>query len=273
MKNAAILAFLGLASTSHAIVTNSAWFRGGEADSNVVINGPIIPANGSSPGAMKDSSGNGLHLSPANNGANAGPYWVSTTVTGSSVAYGFDPGAGNFAAVTAPAQTNTTNWGIEAWFKTGTFGGQSALITVGTTLAGDGYGIYRFGSNIAGFVNGVLIGSFAIPSTSSWYYVGLVNNNGVGTLYFGDGVNPLQSLSGVMTTPNAPTGFTTLGKDTGSNIWSGNIDEARVFNFTTGQFSVSDLAYPAAIPEPSSAAALVGVAALGLCALRRRRRA
>ena len=59
------------------------------------------------------------------------------------------------------------------------------------------------------------------------------------------------------------------GNNSGDELFTGSIDQARIFTFTSGTFNTGMLSY-SAVPEPSTYAAILGLLALGLAAWRRR---
>lgn len=139
----------------------------------------------------------------------------------------------------------TDNFGIELWVKTAdlaqskdifvtnSYNSQSLKFTqLGTALAASYQGVSWIGPT-----NGV---SGAVTA-NEWIHLAIVRDGGVSSFYI-DGVKqggttttaPTTSASGVHIAVQ-PGGIT--------GTWNGAMDELRVFTFTTGAFSVSDLSY------------------------------
>lgn len=237
-----------LAPACLATVTTEAWYRGGENDPGASI--------GSTVTSMIDSS-NSLNMT-----VHGSPLWAATSVTGSSMAYQFN-GVTDYGT-RAVASLATNNVGIEAWVR-------SASTSDGTAFGNgdvswDGYGLIQYQGAWHGLFGSVaLIGSAPIV-TGVWQHVALVEDNGLATFY----VNGV-SMGTAAAHPLLPANGTGLGaREYGADFFNGAVDEARIFTFAPGQFSVNDLLYPALpIPEPSLAT-LLGLG--GLLAWWQRRR-
>ena len=72
---------------------------------------------------------------------------------------------------------------------------------------------------------GVFSGGYTFQSTNQWYQVVMLRDSGVTTFYVNGGL----TLSGVTTTPIAPTAFT-IGSENGVRFFNGAIDDVRIYN-------------------------------------------
>jgi hypothetical protein len=159
------------------------------------------------------------------------------------------------------------NVGVEVWVRTSDLAQVNrTLFSTGSNLDGIsiGYdatpGIGWFGavSNVA-FVGTVGVANY---SAGDWIHLAIVRDGGTSTFYV-NGVSGGTSAA----TPNNAT-LTHMAVNAGGvEYFGGDIAEARIFTFNAGEFSTSNLLFPA-VPEPS--AALLG--GIGLLALLRRRR-
>jgi len=105
-------------------------------------------------------------------------------------------------------------------------------------------------------------------ATNTWYQVALVNDTSAGTLsLYLNGA--LETTSGISFNDPSTGALSLGGNGSGGDLFTGKLDEARIFTFAPGTFNTSMLAY-SAVPEPSTYAALFGVAVLGAAAWRRR---
>jgi hypothetical protein len=210
----------------------------------------------------QDSSGNGRHFTGTNG--------VGTTVilTGggynNDAYYSFNGEQGfNDIGYTAPQD----NVGIELWVRTqNTTQNNVTIFSTGDASQG-----LALGRDSTGWWGSHALVSY-VPATnnfvggdaSEWIHLAIVRDNGVTTFYTNGVAVGDPVMAGVNTNTNVHLGNPPLS---GGGGFDGDIAQARIFTFTAGQFSTSDLLFPA-IPEPS--AALLG--GLGLLSLLRRRR-
>ena len=145
-------------------------------------------------------------------------------------------------AVGALASAANNNFGIEAWVNPATNGATGVILYNGNT-ATSGWGFYLDPSthSYVGLFGGVV--ALSTPAntapTNAWADVALVRQNGTTTFY----VNGVAQAT-TAAAPNTPTGNLAIGtapQVPGAQTFSGLVDEARVFTFTAGQFSTSDL--------------------------------
>lgn len=165
-----------------------------------------------------------------------------------------------------------SNYGLQLWVKNaGSVGGTTNIFSVGNPTA-DGINLsYGSGSYSGWLGNSDMVGSATVGSGSinGWDHLAIVTAAGTTTFY----VNGITQGTFNTYAPTNPGigwhGFLTPG---GSALYSGLIDEIKVFTFAPGTFSSSQLDFASAIPEPSTYAAIIGAGALGLAAWRRRSR-
>lgn len=244
----ALLALPGMAS---AEVLNVAYWRGGENDASPGPSGTF----GVSDATTIDATGNGNNLTGTNNDE-PGPYYVYPgAVANSTVAYGFNPPAGNMFYRSSPVITAATNWGIQAWVTGVPDAETRILLSIGNGGPGRGYSLLQYGGTYNGMLNGVTLIDSGVAPDAKWHNLALVNDAGTTTVYV-DGVAH-GSTTAAAVLP-LPTDYTFLGGQysdnaTGNpvNFAGGNIDEARVFTFAPGAFRVSDL-NNCVVPEPGT---------------------
>ena len=155
------------------------------------------------------------------------------------------------------------NYAIEAWVNPVSAGSVQLIFAHGNT-ATDGMALLinagKFDIQVSGL--SAVTNAYTMPSATAgaWSHLALVMDNGTPWLYY-NGVG----YTAVGLTHNNATSAFALG---GFN-YAGDVDGLRVFTFTSGTFNASMLGY-SAVPEPSTYAALAGLAALGLVIWRRR---
>jgi hypothetical protein len=162
--------------------------------------------------------------------------------TGSSLSVTFTNGA---YATNVIVSTVTNNFGIECWVKPTILGRNEVIAYNGITggIGSGGWGIFlSSNTNYDGLFGGVaFVGG--VPATANvWTHLALVRTNGTATLY----VNGVAAGSTVTSNPGLPAGNFALATDPqspGGELFTGLIDEVRVFTFAPGQFSTSDLLY------------------------------
>lgn len=238
-----------------------------------------------------DSSGNNYSMLGFNEVY--GPSYSADTVSGSGLSsrhvgqdgYTVEAGINNWA----PQQ-----WTIELSVKLDTLAGWNTIIGRDGTTDPAGFestfyfqnnGIddrFRLNFYTAGGQRAIIDSNF-VPLAGEWYHVAMTSDGATASMYVdqldGNGYQLAGSaaLTGVDAAANALAtsgGLWTFGRGwfNGGFVDSitGNLDDIR---FTDGALAPSQFLHATAVPEPSAAAALAGVFALGLGCARRRRRA
>jgi hypothetical protein len=217
--------------------TTLAWYRGGEADPEVLAGSALPTMNGNltSPAYQCIDSACGLNLVSGN-----GVLWSSDTPPAakmrfgaSSLSYEF-PAGGTGLSNALPrgiVTSATSNFGIECWVKTTTSNLYQFFCHTGS---GNGLGIWRSENLFYGVLSGInTFGDTA--ATSEWTHLAIVATDDNMTRLFVNGV-----LSGEFDClPIASSGSFSLG---GGNF-CGLIDEIRVFSFASDKFNVNELNY------------------------------
>ena len=164
--------------------------------------------------------------------------------TGSSLSVSFSgPGAyarGNLVSIAVD------NFGIEAWVKTTSLGNQIIAYNGNTSL--NGWGLMVSGSYWTALFGGLLIYQTQPVTTNVWTHLAVVRASGKATMY----VNGIV-VATTLTSPVFPSGSFALGADPQNltnEFLHGQLDEVRVFNFGSGQFTTNDLLYFAGAPLP-----------------------
>ena len=131
----------------------------------------------------------------------------------------------------------TTNFGVELWVNPTAASGGAVIAYDGNT-GGSGWGIYQAGTNCYLLFGGVGFSPNSVPlATNAWTDLALVCNVGVATLY----TNGVPAFT-MTATPASPSGsFLIAADNSGAEIFSGGVDEVRVFTFAAGQFSPTNL--------------------------------
>lgn len=212
-----------------------------------------------------DSSGNGRNF--LNVEGSATTINLSGGGYDNDAYYAFDGNQGyTNIGYTAPLD----NVGIEVWVRTSNLAQENkTLFGTGSTLTGLAIGYEGGQGGTVGWFGaaaGVAYVGNLVPASytaGDWIHLAVVRDGGTSTFYING------TASG--TTGAAPN---SIGADPGIIGWApgpggfeGDVAQARIFTFNQGEFSTSDLLFPA-IPEPTTA--LLG--GLGLLALLRRRR-
>lgn len=256
-RRAAGLALLAL--TAHGTLAQTVVhsFRGGESDSGA--------AHGGSLNSTAIDTAGTTNLTRIDSG---GTYSNVTNGGISTLSYSLD-GSQSYRGSANTALTSGASFAMEVWFRPASVSGTQVLFYNGNT-SGSGIGLFlsNTGLNIlrGGDSVNVFTGTIA---TNTWYHAAVVWDNGTvsGYLNGSSNVNPASA------TMNAPSGSLILGSNNlDGERFNGLIDEARIFTFTSGTFTPSMLNY-SAVPEPSTYAALAGLAVLGAAFWYRRRRA
>ena len=179
--------------------------------------------------------------------------------------------------------TATDNFGVEAWVRPSSTGGNSQVVYNGDSST-SGWGIFRYGE-YWGFLYGgqtLEITDSSSVDLNTWTHLALVRSGGTATLYK-NGV-PVKTYS---VAPAVPDGAFAVGVGASANgeFFAGNIDEVRVFTFAEGEFMTSDLLTgltyndlpPAAVAVPVNEpvwllASAMALFAVGATAVRSRRK-
>lgn len=250
------LLLLGPLALGHAQTTVHL-YHGGESDGGAVNGGALASFT-------VDSSGS-TNLTRQNT---PGTYTSATTVPGSTLAFNFD-GTGGFSGALDTSLGNSTSFGMEIWFNTANLTGAKSLFYNGNTAA-SGVGLFRNGDHLAVLGGGTIFNTGATTlTTGTWYHAALVNDSNSGSLkLYLNGVLELTTGNG-FNFPNS--GGLAIGANSAAgDLFTGMLDEARIFTFTPGTFNPSMLSY-SAVPEPSTYAALFSAGVLGFALWRRRR--
>ncbi len=197
-------------------------------------------------------------------------YTGNTAGAGSSLAAAFDT-TGSFVGAADESLTSEGSFIIEGWVRPdGTPSAGSKFLFYNGNASWSGIGLMVSGSTVQVLAGGAFDQNVGTLNADAWNYVALVYSNSDISIYINNTSAP--SYSGgyfrdysLATMNGQPNNFSVGGS------FAGAIDELRVSTFT-GSFSESMLSYSAmsAVPEPSTYAALAGLAALGLVAWRRR---
>lgn len=194
-----------------------------------------------------------------------GATYTNLAAPRSTLAISFPGTAGYSGTVES---TVSENWGIEIWANPASYAnnGNRAVIYNGSTST-NGYGIYEIGSNWDLLFGGSRLQAVAPVTLNQWTDLALVDDNGLTSFY----VNGRQTFT-VSANPVAPGSGTAASNlliaenNSGTERYSGLLDEGRVFTFAPGQFTTADLN---AVPEPATFA-LAGMSLIALGLLRRR---
>ncbi len=252
---------LGFASSANAAVTMYAEYHLGEAGSLGANNRP------------QDSSGNNLNFASQINGSNASVSTVGVSAPGST------------------SYMDTSGTGTEGWYSNNLFTGlatddfafgvytraasnvtatQGVVFSLGggadafsIALRSDGWAAFSQNTATIGGDNGVA-GSF---TSNAWVHLAVIRAAGITTFYI-DGVAQAGTITDAPD-HNAAHISVNPGGGGADNYFDGNIDEARIVTFDTGESTQNVLNALQAVPEPSSAA-FIGLGGLALI-LRRRK--
>jgi hypothetical protein len=177
----------------------------------------------------------------------------------------------------------TNAFTVGFWFN---FNGQSTTSTQATFVGQDNgsstndkwFLTYNYGStgtngkfnlhfmNASGATNDWLASNSATLNSTSWYHLALTKSGSNYTFYLNG--TSIGSVTSDVTFPN-PTNPLTLGyAEPNIGFPGGYLDEVVLYNRA---LSAAEVAGLAAVPEPSTCAALAGLGALGFAAWRRRK--
>lgn len=158
----------------------------------------------------------------------------ASTEVGSQLAVNFGL-LNSGAALVIPNLTN--NFGIELWVNPAGTNGTQCIVYDGSTSA-NGCGLYLTSGNFEGLFGGRAFVCPAPAVSNTWTHVALVRDNGRTTLY----TNGIAGGATAAQAPAPPDGSFLVGvNNTGGEVFTGAIDELRVFTFADGQFSTNDL--------------------------------
>lgn len=224
---------LALTASAHAEITVVRHFRLGEADAGAVAGGAA--------GASSTDS-----LASENLTVTGAPLY-SADVANANSTLSMEFNGTNQYATTRNWNYLTTNFGVEAWVKPTVPDGEHYILYNGDSAA-NGWGIFQ--NPITGKFGALLGGRAtfgegdAVPGV--WTHLAIVCTDSVATFY----VNGVAS--GTTTDlPNAATGFIAIAsnsKTPARDLFSGKIDEVRIFTFLPGAFVPSDLLFN--VPPP-----------------------
>ncbi len=248
-----LLALLGDALASAQTVTTVGLWRMGDDDSGAVASASVNTTLTASVGSNLSFNGTGGTYSSSTFDASSG-FAVNLAGTGNYVT-GNNLGLGSRSVIEAWVNLSTMTTGWVALVGNG--GGQG----VGILVIADHNKIYGAEAGVGQFAGTSI-------TTGTWHHVAVVvDETHTGSFYF-DG----SLVSGDNNTVNTSyaSSFSIGGDDSGTGRINGIVDDVRAFTYT-GTFSPSMLSY-SAVPEPSTYAALFGVAVLVLALWRRRAR-
>lgn len=250
-----LIASLLLSIVSLASAQTQLWnWRFGDSD-------PGASAGNTVTGLTRDTLG-GVHLTVAGS-----PTYSADTPLGSSSLSILLHGAGEgLSTTTNPSLSSGNTYFIEMWFKP-TSGTNSSLLYYNGDASFSGFGLYLSGTTLSFLRGGLSDQTVGTVNVNAWNYAALVYDGGAN-------VSRVYLNNGTTATYTGTAGFNSYTGHTGdmsvANSFNGYVDTASLYAFTSGTFSTSMLNYATPVPEPSTYAALAGLAALGLVAWRRR---
>ena len=256
MKKTLIVFLLALNATlvsSRAAILVTGYWEMGDADPGATAGAALIG------GETVDSVSGGINLlsggsdsasvysatvpPAANNPANS---TLSVFLSGTP-----DPGKSYppFLRQLNPTTYNyTDNFGLEMWVRPGST--SDAVLAYNGALSSDpGWGLLISSGNYIALFGGVAVLSGPAVTINQWTELALVVSGGATSLYVngaqvatGSGLHPTTGAAGQLLTIGATA--------TSGSALNGYVDDVRMFTFTPGNFSASDLNY--AVPEPST---------------------
>lgn len=252
-----VLALSVFASVVSAQTTVTHLWRFGENDPGAVDDGVIATTTALVGGNTLMSSGSVRYL-------------TDTPGTASSLSAAFYDLSGSFTGNADMNLGPASSFIIEGWFSfDGTPAASTNMLFYNGNPSSSGLGLYVTGNTVQILAGGQSDNTAGTVNVNQWNYVALVYAAGETAVYINGGTTPSYTSGGV-----AFAGY--AGDDPAEKFYVGGgffgvVDELRISTFS-GAFSNSMLSYSAisAVPEPSTYAALAGLAALGLVAWRRR---
>jgi hypothetical protein len=158
----------------------------------------------------------------------------TTLVAPPGNALDFD-GTNDYVAIPDHNQLDmTSNYTLECWFKTDSYGSWLGLIDKYQSNGSSGYLLRITGTELD--FDQLLTSGLNLQS-NRWYHAAAVNSNGTRTLYV-NGV--VRSISGTPITVQANTDELRLGCDYSSRYFNGQMDEVRIWNVIRSEAEIRD---------------------------------
>lgn len=200
------------------------------------------------------------------------PSPISTTYThfDNTGSFGSDY-SGNYGADFSGFATD--NFAVELWVRTsdvtvqGNSGDIAEIFRMGTVNGSLEFYLRNDGLWMAGYKDQAYIGSGSAAVADEWVNLAVIRDDG-NTAFYVNGVQ-LGGTTSVAPVHNAGAGHIAIGSGA-ANTFTGDIDNIRMFTFDVSDDPVAALTYNNIIPEPSSAALLLGIGALATLTRRRR---
>lgn len=220
---------------------------------------------------------------PGNRFANTGSAGTTFSLTTGEVT--FEAGVNGGSAAVFDGSTSlqasgtplTTALTVSFWLKTTTDNGLTGTQwyegagLVDGELGGDttDWGISQIGTQLAFGIGSydVTIFSTSSVNTGNWIHVAATwEDSGTMNLYLNGVLD--ATTGGASSDPRDTSNPFFVGQDLGGNFYIGSLDQVQIYDSVLGSGQIAALS---AIPEPSTYAALAGLAALGFVIVRRRR--
>lgn len=226
-----------------AAVTNLLWIRGGESD--VGLRTWSVMQNGGDNLVRDDVIANNNQGWYANAGMSDG--WGGTYATDTPDASHLRHATSTYSyhnifAWRPVVSAATDSFGMEIWVKADNVTDSGYIFHNGN---GNGVGFYKNGDHYAVHIPGVLMADVAPASTTIWTHLAIVRDSVAfgGMKLFVDGMQ----AGFIDSVVSAPSGELVIGLNPwtpgGDEFFLGNVDEARIFTFMSGQFVADDLNY------------------------------
>ncbi len=198
-------------------------------------------------------------------------YTHSTPGSASSLAATFDT-SGSFAAAVDGNLTPDASFIIEGWvYLNGPTSNGSKFLFYNGNASWSGIGLMVNGTTVEVLEGGLYADTAGSLNANQWNYVALAYAAGSLQVFVNGTTAPSFSASSAFRDFSSATGNGQPNDFFVGGSFAGSLDELRISSFS-GSFNTSMLSYSAmsAVPEPSTYAALAGLAALGLVIWRRR---